>query len=70
MSDPSKGHRNTKELPIAFPRPVIGYISPYQTVVIVTSPHQRASNIEAKLFQIASFSTKYTKKLPRNRIIK
>ena len=70
MSDPISGPKNTNTLPIAFHNPVIGYMSPYPTVVIVTNPHQRASRIDAKLFQMASFSTKYTKKLPKNNIIK
>ena len=44
----TNGQRKTMILQNAFHIGVIGYISPYQTVVIVTSHHQSASGTEVK----------------------
>ena len=37
-----------QQVPISLPRPVVGWMSPYPTVVIVMIAHQKLAGIEVK----------------------
>jgi hypothetical protein len=64
------GHKNIKIHQIILQRVLTGTKSQYQTVVIVTTPHQIASGIEEKVFGQKFFSTKYIKIEKKTKIIK
>ena len=65
-----RGHKKIKKLASTFHITDCTTMSPYPTVVIVTSPHHKLCGIDVKSVPIMSFSKKYTKYEPRNNVTK
>jgi hypothetical protein len=60
-----KAIHNTPQMaqknPTTLPKGLIGYVSPYPTVVIVTIAHQNELGIEGNMAEFSATSQKYTK---------
>jgi hypothetical protein len=57
INQPSNGQIKTRMLQIIFQIAVFIVMSQYQTVVVVTKPHHKASGIDLKSVQTTHFST-------------